>query len=196
MRATFARAARVAMGAGVLALTVSACSMGNMFSAAPASGTQQLQNTSASPEQIAAMSATALPAIATECPPIKVIEGGEALFKYTNNARPNPRELNWQAVIENQSRNCVVSNGKITVRIGVVGRLLLGPAGNIQNADLPLRFAVERDGVPLFSERFDIPVSIPGGQQSAEFVKVVENVEVPYLGGEQITIWVGFDPRA
>ncbi len=170
--------------------------MGNMFAPAPAGTTTQLQNASPSEAQLAAASATALPAIATECPQIKVRAGGEALFKYANNNNPSPRELNWQAVIEQQSRNCVVSNGKITIKMGVTGRLLLGPAGNVQSADLPLRFAIERDGTAIYSEKYDIPVAIAGGQQSAEFVKVVENVEVPYLGGEQITIWVGFDPRA
>jgi hypothetical protein len=184
-------------GLGALALVLSACSMGNMFAPAPGGGgVSQMQNANASQAQIAQASASALPAIATECPPIKVRTGGEALFKYTNNSKPNPRELNWQAVIENQSRNCVVSNGKITLRMGVIGRLLLGPAGSVQNAELPVRFAIERDGVALFSEAYTIPVAIPGSEQSAEFVKVVENVEIPYLGGEQITIWVGFDPSA
>src|SRR5690606_20286359 len=126
---------RAVAGAGAIALAVSACSMGNMFSPAPAGGgAQQFQNANPTQDQMAAMSAAALPATATECPPIKVIAGGEALFKYTNNARPNPRDLNWQAVIENQSRNCVVSNGKISVKMGVVGRVLLGPAGNVQTA--------------------------------------------------------------
>jgi hypothetical protein len=103
--------------------------------------------------------------------------------------------ISLQAVIEKQSRNCVVSNGKITVKMGVVGRLLLGPAGNVSDVTVPLRFAIERDGVPLFSEKYEIPVTITPPNQSEEFVKVVENVEIPYLGGEQITIWVGFDPR-
>lgn len=189
-----ARVVRIALASAALGLAVSACSMGNMFAPAPSGDTVQLQNESMSQEQIAAVSSTALPAIATECPPIKVRPGSEALFKYAGE-RPNPRELNWQAIIDNQSRNCVVSNGKITMKMGVVGRLLLGPAGSVQGTDLPLRFAVERDGVPLFSEKYDIPVQIAAGQQSADFVKVVENVEIPYLGGEQITIWVGFDPK-
>jgi len=172
--------------------------MGNMFAPAPGGpqAAAQYANASASQAEITAASGDALPAIATECPPIKVLPGGEALFKYSDNTRPNPRQLNWQAIIDKQSRNCVVSNGKIALRMGVVGRLLLGPAGSVQSAELPVRFAIERDGVPLFSEAYTIPVAIPGSEQSAEFVKVVENVEIPYLGGEQITIWVGFDPRA
>src|SRR5687768_16606412 len=87
-------------GVGALAMGRSACSMGNMF--APAAAAQQtvaLQNSSAPQDEIAQVAA-ALPAIATECPPIKVIDGAQALFKYADNANPNPRHLNWQAVID------------------------------------------------------------------------------------------------
>ncbi|MDF2983154.1 MAG: hypothetical protein K0Q69_2926, partial [Devosia sp.] len=85
--------------------------------------------------------------------------------------------------------------GLITVKMGIVGRLLLGPAGNQTNVNVPVRFAVERDEVPLFSERYEIPVTITPPNQSEEFVKVVENVAIPYTGGEQIVIWVGFDGK-
>ncbi len=190
--ANMARFGRLA-GVGAFALLISACSMGNMFGGGSSSA--QLQNASATQAEIAQASTNALPAIATECPPIKVRAGGEAIFQYASGKVGNPKDLNYQAVIEKQSRNCVVSNGKITVKMGVVGRLLLGPAGNISSVDVPLRFAIERDGVALFSEKYDIPVAITPPNQSEEFVKVVENVEIPYIGGEQITIWVGFDPR-
>ncbi len=184
------------MGAGLVAVSLSACSMGNMFAPGPSPQSAQLQNATPTQAELVQASTNALPAIATECPPIKVRVGGEVIFKYVNNSRPNPRELNYQAVIDKQSRNCVVSNGKITIQMGVLGRVLLGPAGNVQNVDVPVRFAIERDGVAMFSEKYSVPVSITSGEQSGSFTKVVENVEVPYLGGEQITIWVGFDPAA
>ena len=180
-------------GVGALAIGLSACSMGNMFApAAPAQQTVALQNSSAPQDEIAQVAA-ALPAIATECPPIKVIDGAQALFKYADNANPNPRHLNWQAVIDKQSRNCVVSNGLITVKMGVVGRFMLGPSGNQTSVELPLRFAVERDEAPLFTEKYEIPVQLAGGGQATDFVKVVENVQIPYVAGDNITIWVGFD---
>ena len=124
--------------------------MGNMFASKP-SETAQLQNASATPAQISAASTNALPAIATECPEIKVRPGSEALFNYGGGKVGDQRSLNYQAVIEKQSRNCVVSNGLITVKMGIVGRLLLGPAGNQTNVNVPVRFAVERDEVPLIS---------------------------------------------
>lgn len=179
--------------AGGLAFLLSACSMGNLMGGGGGNASsQQFANSSASETELA--SVNALPAIATECPEIKVRPGAEAIFNYGGGQVGNARELHYQAVIDNQSRNCVVSNGLISVKMGVVGRVLLGPKGDDNQVNVPLRFAVERDNVALFSERYDIPVTIAPPAQSGEFVKVIENVQIPYLGGEVITIWVGFDP--
>ena len=185
--------ARVAAVA-TLGLMLSACSMGNMFGGGgtPSADAQQLQNATATPAEIAAES-PALPAIATECPPIKVKPGGEALYYYGKGRMGNPSDLQYQAVIDKQSRNCVVSNGLITVKMGVIGRLMLGPSGNQQSVDLPLRFAVERGDAPLFSQLYQLPVAITPPAQASDFVKVVDNVQIPYVAGDDITIWVGFD---
>jgi hypothetical protein len=167
--------------------------MGGLFGGGtPSAGTTQLQNATASPAEIAAES-PALPAIATLCPPIKVRPGAEAIYYYGKGQVGNPKDLQYQAVIDKQSRNCVVSNGLITVKMGVVGRLMLGPAGTQTNVDLPLRFAVERDGAALFSEKYNLPTAITPPAQAEDFVKVVENVAIPYVSGDDITIWVGFD---
>ena len=174
------------------ALLLSGCSMGNMFgSAGPAPTSTQTANPTA--QELSAAATSALPAIATECPPIKVRRGGEALFFYGKGKVGDAHALNYQAVLDKQSRNCVASNGLITVKMGVVGRVLLGPSGSQAKVDVPIRFAVERDGVPMYSERYEIPTAIDPSTQSGEFVKVVENVAIPYIGGEDITIWVGFD---
>jgi hypothetical protein len=111
-------------------------------------------------------------------------------------ARPATRsDLHYQAVIDKQSRNCVVSNGKITVKMGVVGRVLLGPpATRPRRSAAPLRRRARRHGGVL-REVQDARSSSPAARSTGDFVKVVENVEIPYLGGESITIWVGFDPR-
>lgn len=181
---------RIAAAATAAAL-LSACSMGGI-SPAPSAQSQALQTAAVTPDEIAAQS-PAIPAIATECPPIKVRPGAEALYFYGKGQVGNPRDLQYQAVIDKQSRNCVVSNGLITVKMGVVGRFMLGPSGNQTGVELPLRFAVERDDAPLFSEKYQIPVQLAGGGQATEFVKVVENVQIPYVTGDDITIWVGFD---
>lgn len=190
----FALARRVGSFAAVAlcALAISGCSMGNMFGGSN-NTSQQYANSNADPAEMAKVDA--LPAIATECPPIKVRPGSEAMYFYGGGKVGDARELQYQAILDQQSRNCVVSNGLITVKMGVSGRVLLGPKGNQTSITVPVRFAVERDSVAVFTERYEMPVAINPPNQSGEFVKVVENVSIPYIGGEEIVIWVGFDPR-
>ncbi|HEV7718945.1 MAG TPA: hypothetical protein VGO70_08225 [Arsenicitalea sp.] len=182
-------------GIGALALLLSGCGMGGMFGGG-STPDGQFANASASQAEIAKAAPNALPAIATECPPIKVRPGGENMFYYGSGKVGNPEDLHYQVDIENQTRNCVVSNGLITVKMGMAGRVLLGPAGKETVVKVPVRFAVERNGSAVFSEKYVVPVTITPPGQSQEFVKAVENVAIPYLGGEDITIWVGFDPKA
>lgn len=185
-----------AFGRGVLmaaaALALAGCSMGSMFGGGSSTAGANLANATPSQAQIAAAQVNALPAIATECPPIRIRNGGEAMFRYAG-AVGDPRSLQYQGVIDEVSRNCVVSNGQISVNMGATGRVLLGPAGSQSSINAPVRFAVEREGTAVFSQKYDIPVAITG--QSGRFVKVIENVTVPYLNGDEITIWVGFDTR-
>jgi hypothetical protein len=185
---------RLSAACGAAAL-LSACSMGGLFGGGNAAQNQQLQNATATPAAVAQAQTNALPAIATECPPIRIRPGSEAMFYYGNGRTGDAKALQYQGVIDESSRNCVVSNGLITVNMGVVGRVLLGPAGNQTSVNAPLRFAVERDGQAVFSEKYTLPVTVTAPARSAEFVKVIENVAIPYLGGEEITIWVGFDTR-
>ena len=186
-----ATAAKSLVGPALLVL-LAGCSMGSLLGDG-SSGS--LAETSASQAEMTQLQSSALPAIATECPQIRVRDGSGAIFAYENN-EINPRQLQFQAVIDSQSRNCIVSNGLITVNMGVQGRLLLGPKSNSNTQDLPLRFAVERDGAAVFSQVYVVPTTVNPPNQSEEFVKIIENVAIPYLGGENIIIWVGFDSQA
>jgi len=187
--------ARIAAAAATTAL-LAGCSMGGMFGGgtAPAANAQ-LANATPSPAAMAQAQTNALPAIATQCPAIKVRTGTEAMFYYGGGRVGDANALQYQGVIEESSRNCVVSNGLITVNMGIVGRVLLGPAGTQSSVTVPVRFAVEREGAAVFSEKYSIAVAITPPAQSAEFVKVIENVAIPYLAGDEITIWVGFDTK-
>lgn len=185
---------RLAALAG-LATLLAGCSMGSLMGGGTPTANANLQNATATPQAVAQAQTNALPVIATECPPIKIRMGGEAMYNYGRGPVGNASAVQYQGVIDEATRNCVVANGQITVNMGVSGRVLLGPAGNQTSVNAPVRFAIERDGQAIFSEKYTLPVALTPPAQSAEFVKVVENVTVPYLGGETITIWVGFDTR-
>ncbi|WP_435668965.1 hypothetical protein [Maritalea sp.] len=173
------------------ALSLSAC----VGSFASGKDDKQYLDSSASRTEIANSAPSAFPIVASECPEIRVRQGAEAYAIYAKGQSGNAKALRYQAVIDKQSRNCLVSNGLITVKMGVVGRLLAGPKGGSDTVNVPLRFAVERDSLAVFSQKYDIPITITPPSQGEEFVKVVENVAIPYVGGEEIIIWVGFDPK-
>lgn len=176
------------LGVATAALALSGCSMGSLFGG----GDSELAGVSASQSQVSQAAAAALPAIATECPPIRVREGAATYRSYAGNRSNDASALRYQGVIDRFSRNCVVSNGLITVQMGAVGRVILGPSGAPGNVSVPLRFVVERDGMAVFSQRYDVSVNAQGSSAN-EFAHSVEGIAVPYTGGESITIWVGFD---
>ncbi len=178
--------------AGVAAIALSGCGVGSLMGG---NGDASLSNTSASQTQINQTATSALPAIAYECPPIRVIDGGGVYSLYAPGRNGQANGLRYQAVLDKQSRNCVVSAGLITVKMGAVGRVLAGPQGSSGTVNVPLRFAVVRDELTVFSQKYDIPVSITPTNQGQEFIKVVEDVTVPYVGGEDIVFYVGFDPN-
>ncbi|HUV32028.1 MAG TPA: hypothetical protein VMW31_00530 [Devosiaceae bacterium] len=181
---------RPAVLAVLAAVALSGCGIGSLMGG---SGDAGLANTTATQSEIAQAAPSALPAIARECPPIKVLAGGEVFSVYAAGRQGDAQGLRYQAVIDQESRNCVVSDGLITVRMGVVGRVLAGPQGLSGTANVPVRFAVVRDELTVFSQKYDLPISVTPPSQSEEFIKVVENVAIPYLGGENIILWIGFD---
>lgn len=181
------RGLRIA-GMAIATLALAGCSMGSFLGG---SSDQRFAGINTSAEQIA-QGAPALPAIATECPAIRVRDGAGSYRVYTGNRTTDPSALRYQGVIERSTRNCVVSNGRITVQMGAAGRIITGPALNAGQVSVPLRFVVERDGVSVFSQLYNVPASITAGGLN-EFAHTVENVQIPYTGGETITIWVGFD---
>ena|SRR5690554_4921015 len=114
-------------GSAALALSVAACSMGSMFGGG---SDAQLANVTASQAQVAQAASGAVPAIATECPPIRIRESAGTLQVFAGNRTNTPSALRYQGVIDRVSRNCVVSNGLITVTMGAAGRVILGPSGS------------------------------------------------------------------
>ncbi len=182
---------RSALIAVAAAFALSGCGFSSLMGG---SGDAELANTTATQSDIAQAAPSALPAIARQCPEIKVRDGGEVFAVYQPGRQGDAQGLRYQAIIDEESRNCVVSDGLITVKMGVVGRLLAGPQGLSGTVDVPVRFAVVRDELTVFSQKYDLPVEISPPSQSEQFIKVVENVAIPYLGGEQIVLWVGFDP--
>jgi hypothetical protein len=135
-----------------------------------------------------------------ECPTVDIRSGASTLSIGAPDAEPNPTTLRYQLSIAQTARECAVLGANMTIKVGVQGRVLLGPLGGPGQVEAPLRLALVQEGVEpktIWTKLYRIPVTIPPGQTSTPFVHVEENITFPMPKPavlEAYVVYVGFDP--
>ena len=135
-----------------------------------------------------------------ECPGVGVRPGASTLSVTVPGAEAGPMSTRYQASIGQTARECAALGGVMTMKVGVQGRILLGPAGGPGQLDIPLRLAVVREGTEprtVWTKMYRLPVAIPPGQTAVPFVHVEQDVTFPLPRGnliEAYVVYVGFDP--
>ena len=94
--------------------------------------------------------AAATPAIALpsnfECPPVNVRSGASTLTSSAEAGEPTATSLRYQVGISNSARECRGAPGNmVAVKVGIQGRVILGPQGSPGTIDVPIRYAVVFD---------------------------------------------------
>src|SRR5262249_36165886 len=89
--------------------------------------------------------------------------------------------------------------GIMSVKIGVQGRVILGPMGGPGVVEVPLRYAVVREGPEpkAITGKFKrFPVNIAPDQTHVQFVDVEEGLSFPLpprMELEAYVVYIGFD---
>ncbi|KAA2234111.1 hypothetical protein [Salinarimonas soli] len=128
-----------------------------------------------------------------DCPAIDVFEGGAALQSYAGGRTGDYEGLRHQISLGNLARECTVqADGSVLVRVGVEGRVLMGPAGGTGGRfDAPVRIVVRSGSQVLAQRARRVPVSVPSGDTQGTFTVVEEGIVVPARIGENFEILVG-----
>jgi hypothetical protein len=132
------------------------------------------------------------------CPPVDVRAGASTLSVPPGNT--DTLALRYQASIGELARECNVSGGVMRMKVGIEGRVLTGPAGGPGQLDVPLRYAVVREGPEpktVVSKFSKIQVAIPEGRPNVLFTHVDNDIAFPMPPGldiEAYVVYVGFDP--
>jgi hypothetical protein len=135
-----------------------------------------------------------------ECPDVTVRQGAATLSSSADAAEPTALNLRYQVTIGNTARECRVVGGTVTLKVGMQGRIILGPQGSPGTVDVPVRFAVVREGVEpktINTKLTIVPVTVPPGDGNVLFSHVEEGLDFPMPKGKEIdsyVIYVGFDP--
>jgi len=140
-----------------------------------------------------------------ECPPVTVRTGASTLPITVKQAGgdPNALTLRYQGTIVRTARECAVRTGAMHMKVGIEGRVILGPAGGPGQLDVPLRLAVVQEGTQsraVFSKLIRIAVTVPDGVPFANFEYVEPEITFPLprpaADIDNYVVYVGFDPSA
>jgi hypothetical protein len=134
------------------------------------------------------------------CPQVIVLEGTAASQAYAGTP-PSSANLRYQYALDDTARECTLEGDQLAIKIGVAGKVLLGPAGSPGSFSVPVRMAVlrEHDNQPIVSNLYRAAVTVAAGETRADFTIVSEPLRVPFIqdhAEDDYTIKVGIDEGA
>lgn len=204
------RAAAQRWAGPALAVMVSAvlagCGGGSMFgtSSGASSGpslSDRFGQVFGSKSQAVGEAAPAAEADEPTCPGVGIRFGASTLPVGLPGKPATGTDLRYQATILRTARDCVLSGGEVKARVGIQGRVIVGPAGAPPNVDIPMRIALVQEGISpkvIFTKAYRTSVAIPDGG-NVEFNLVAEDIVYPVpkgAEGDSYIFYIGFDPQA
>jgi len=135
-----------------------------------------------------------------DCPVVKIRAGASTYAVAPPGRQPVASELNYQATITRTARECRRNNNQVTARIGIEGRVIIGPAGAPPTVEIPLRAAVVQAGVHervVSTQVYRTTVALTG--EGGTFSVVGEDLTFAMpanVSSEAYIFYVGFDPQA
>ena len=137
------------------------------------------------------------------CPGVDYRQGA-ATYNITDSKSTENTALNvkYLASFVKTARECDVRGDNVTIRVGVQGRVVVGPAGAPGTVTIPLRYALVKEGlepVVIWTKFFPINVSIPSTNLNVPFTHIEEEMTVPIPKADDLAayvVYIGFDPES
>jgi hypothetical protein len=134
-----------------------------------------------------------------DCPTVTVRTGASTWQVSAGGS--GPTQVRYQGSLGQLARECAVLGETMTMRVGIEGRVLVGPKGGPGSVNVPLRIALVQEGPqpkPIWSKFYSIPVSVPQGASQAIFSHVEDDLTFPIPASKNLdnyVVYVGFDPK-
>jgi hypothetical protein len=167
----------------------------------PGSSSEQPSNLVGTPRAQAGASPASNIDPSSNCPVTDIRQGSSTYTLSAPGTERTALALRYQATIARLARECAVRGATMTIKVGVQGRVILGPAGGPGEIVVPLRYALVQEGIQpktIVTKFYRVPVTIPPGQGNVPFTHVEENLTFPtpsIAELEKYVIYVGFDPQ-
>ncbi len=155
---------------------------------------------SSQPAQEAPSTGAAPPPDELDCPAVSIRPGASTYAVGLPGKTAAGADLRYQATITRTARDCTLTGGQIVARIGIQGRVIVGPAGAPAAVDVPLRVAVVQEGVnPKTIATKVFRTNVAMSDTSVGFSMVGEDIAYPVppgSTGDNYVFYIGFDPQA
>ena len=141
----------------------------------------------------------AAPSLDDNCPSADIRQGASTLAVAAKTQQPQASDLRYQLSITQLARQCALEGPEVRMRVGVQGRVIVGPAGAPNQVDVPLRYAVVREGVEpktIVSKFRRIPVALGQGATNVTFTDIEEDLRFPMPSRAELeayVVYIGFD---
>jgi hypothetical protein len=138
-----------------------------------------------------------------DCPLIDIREGAGTLTIPTPppDGSNDAMSLKYQGTFVRAARDCKVLAGQLVMKIGVQGRVIVGPAGGPGQVEVPLRLAVVDQSTSgsktIVTKLVQIPVTIVSADTGATFTHIEDNFAFPLPSSAELDdyiVYIGFDP--
>jgi hypothetical protein len=108
--------------------------------------------------------------------------------------------LKYQGTFVRAARECAVVAGQMVMKVGIEGRIVIGPAGGPGQVEVPLRIAVVKETVAgsktIITKFIRIPVAVQTSTDNPTFTHIEEGLSFPMPPAgdlDDYTVYIGFD---
>lgn len=139
-----------------------------------------------------------------ECPGVTIRNGASTLTigKNPGDAEPSALDVRYQGSILRTARECHVNAGVMSMKVGIEGRVITGPAGEAGTITVPLRVAVVQEGISpktIVSKFGREQVTLNNSVDRVTFTHVDSEISFPMPARpadiDAYVVYVGFDPQ-
>ncbi len=124
----------------------------------------------------------AAPAAHLTCPQILVLEGNAAHRVYAGSEQTN-ETVRYQFSIDDVARECALQSDKLAIKVGVQGKVLLGPAGSPGSFNVPVKISIiqESNDEPIVAKSYRASATIPNGHTETAYTIISDLLTVPFV---------------
>jgi hypothetical protein len=130
---------------------------------------------------------------------VDIRTGAESLTVSDKTSDGTEADVRYELALNKLARQCTLVDGNLVMKIGVEGRVVLGPAGTPGRVEVPLSFAAIEEGIAqktIATNSKRVGAEVPSGQGNVIFSDVDDDLSFPMPARTDLAtyrVYVGFD---